>query len=597
VTHWSNSINDGRGGFSLGATDHVNQVANQNLSSNLYNNNTINLFSNNPADSFPDYERYIGENYSCESFDDLAMLQNCNTIVENTGYPVVVAGWHGWNNPPAIMQNAPVFQMIYALEIEKDGEPDKALLASILLPPYWSMDKKKYPIICNSMYDISMSFWIATQCAPIMDSLLDKTDKRSAIMVYFNGGGSKCTYGNHRSFFDNTSKTFDLISQYLNGDIQNVVAYGISRGATSAIRIASNPYHDNYTVKHVFPIAMAGEKKVDGGFFDFQDYKTVTAWLDLGYVTGFRNSFFSGWIHPVWQIDNILTFSRILYGTLDTQSILDSLTIASPLMLQNLARKGSKVHIFNGTNDYCFTSGSWLQYVNNARDLGIDVSVSMAYRSGHLIDYIALGTMSAIKDALFSMLNGTDFTLPNESRFRCHPTTNTGWHSPYAYEEIFPVHEPFYVELPRWALKHENGYPSKSGITFVGEPGAEYRLCIRKIDETKFQNDSAAEIGNEILLTQGIMRPSTTAGYDVFKWTIDTGFTEGTYLYHYYYRLAGSSTWTEVHNENITRRPTIFENNIGKCMVTVLKDIPSGADIFNSLQIDGNATIWGMSEE
>jgi hypothetical protein len=52
-----------------------------------------------------------------------------------------------------------------------------------------------------------------------------------------------------------------------------------------------------------------------------------------------------------------------------------------------------------------------------------------------------------------------------------------------------------------------------------------------------------------------------------------------------------------VNNENITRRPTIFENNIGKCMVTVLKDIPSGADIFNSLQIDGNATIWGMSEE
>ncbi|MEW5760787.1 MAG: hypothetical protein AB1779_08485, partial [Candidatus Thermoplasmatota archaeon] len=361
VTHWDQSLRNGRGGPRIGASDPLGIMdidlknGHIKVQSYIYDRNPKSPYTyatdkyalfEDPTARVPSYERYIGENYAIYKITDLLAIWTSDQVRQKTGYPLMHRNypWAFDRSAPLerqIQTCVPIFQVAHAHLIATT--PDKGSLATFLLPPYWEPNPgdsaKKYPILFNGHYDIHKDgFVIHAYCFINIINDLISQGYGGTMGILWNGGGALGTRTFQRSAYDNADLLFRIAERLLGADPHKIVMVGASRGGVTALGMAANPYHENYTVEYA--IASVPAVKL-GEHIDFisPTYPALLGVLDQD--TGYKYAWRQGWRDP----ESNLTASQLimfnLLGTIDPQTA-DNRSPFSDDQVNALLQKGTK---------------------------------------------------------------------------------------------------------------------------------------------------------------------------------------------------------------------------------------------------------------
>lgn len=560
VTHWDQSLNSGKGSFRLGASDllgivDIDPITNQPIEetyveekepsgdspSYYYNVKDYALFEGDAK--VPSYERYVGENYAINKITDRYAIWVSDTVLKKTGFPVV------HRNYPlqlqSLLHNAPVFQVIHAWLIA--DKPDKPSLATFILPPFWpdSMPQRGYPVLFNGGYDIHGSCFY--RCGNMIMSIIGEvfnSGKGSGIGILWNGGGARASRTVQRSAYDNAAILFDVAKDSFKINPEAIITFGGSRGGSTALRVAANPYYNNYKV--VYALAWHPAVKVGEHGEKFQNTSYPALMRAIDWTTGYFYAWRLDWRDPVTGLSGRELHGYNLVGTTDYAYIDDFLTPASPFHLQALKNKGTRVLLNVGTHDVIMPFTLYFKYVKGLQDYGIPVRFEIFYRWGHTLrenvpDYL--------KYCLEDVLSGNTSSFPSGTfHYRRKDNDN-----PYKWEEFFPAYQPIFLEAPKACAK-----PGSISISIIGGKGIHYNLELWKIDDSLWKNHQVVKEQFIARRFQGIFPDSQF----ITEFLDSTNFDSGYYLYKLFFSEDGTD-WIQIPSNYVPqpgeKGPPVFQ--------------------------------------
>lgn len=516
VTHWNQSLNDGRGGQQVRGTDRLGKIgyvpetdAVQTASSvfstektSPWNYNTVNygLFSSDqtaPNAQVPGLERYVGEDYSIFSIDEKVSSLVSNKILGETGFPVVHLNGGAGSWDKIAQEGIPAFQVIHAQIVAK--HLDKGSLATIILPPGWVANPvKKYPVLFYGYYDIHETFIrYGVGSMKMMGSLHEKK-LGDVITVLWNGGGSFGPVALHPSAYDNASLIFDHAKEALGADTDQVVTVGCSRGGATTMAVAANPYHNNYKVKYALAYSPSaykiGERTT---VFRSMTYPGVLS--VLGNFLGYRFSWQTGWLNPEgWTSDQISLQNYV--GNSDPETADQEFSHGSIRHLEALRTKGTEIVLHVGTHDSYASFYQSPRFVSKATAYGIPVQFNIAYRFGHC----GIKNLTESPEPyLRKVLTGDDTFKPEMVHVR-RVDEGVNWKKPEVFK---PDYQPVLSEMPRLVVR--NG---RFLVVISGGVSTSYTLKIWKIDSEKWvQQQTIEKVGDPVENFSGML-PSDEYG-------------------------------------------------------------------------------------
>lgn len=561
VTHWSQSVNGGKGGPVVGAADRIGLAAscNQNLGMIDYDpvkkiltgdqqkdicfgdtrSNTITRFQTdlyglfsgdpiNPNATVPGYERYIGENYAILKPKDLAAVAISDMVLNATTYPVIHRNYP-WAFDSTqlftkrVMQGVPAWQVVHAYVIAT--APDKGSLATFLIPPNWTLPAPGtgYPAVVNGRYDIHASFFLEADDVvrpvpppPAKPTPVPRSVGLMALISYlaqtygptygktigilWNGGGA---YGGtrsfHRSLYDNATLLFSTAQQKLGVDPMRILAYGQSRGGITALALAGNPYSSDsaYKVKYVIAVSPAGKV---GEWSTFAGCESLPAVCELlSADTGYRFAWKPGWTDPASGMTAQQLLLTNWFNTSVVSTIDTTLDPYAPAQISALQRRGTKVRMLMGTHDTNYPYSVSLDYANQlSAALGSNFRYETYHRLGHNYPFAA--------DNSSYIMNGLGDTLVEmlggpttfaSGRFHYKKAEDPTDANFFAYQIYAPFTPATFVPI------HLEGpktmiYGDTVHLNVTGSPLLYYRVQAWKLDDTAFQNGQFNTVGGEI---------------------------------------------------------------------------------------------------
>jgi hypothetical protein len=348
VTHWDQSINDGRGGQRVGGTDGLNEIGasggvfyrkrnvgtdGQPLDPKWVDHDPNDVFNttdyglllddpDHPNATYPGFERYIGENYDLDRLtSDAAKLISDHARIL-TGYPAMHLNYEENLGSPdfsAVQENVPVFQIIHnvivtpnipgASQAENEG---KEGLVTVVLPPFWNKNQAaRYPVYFAPLYNSTYTLVIAAPGALPIDQFFqifgqsyDFEDPAGggAIMVTYNGGATENAATSQPSAQHQAGELFEnLLPTHFKADPHRIVAHGCSRGGFSSLYLSTpaedangDPIYD-YTFAYIL---------TNSGTLTAPDYGPATLTFGGSYfqgsgMLGYTDGWKQGWTKPV----------------------------------------------------------------------------------------------------------------------------------------------------------------------------------------------------------------------------------------------------------------------------------------------------------
>lgn len=563
VTHWQQSLNNNKGGFSLGARDALglidyNPATDQfNFGWDIYNDTdpvnpyTYNtdkyaLFSDDPIKptaKVPAFERYVGENYAIQKITAYMALHMAVTVVETTGYPLLHKN-HPFALDPAsetnahVQYNIPAFQILHNTVIAY--EPDKASLASFILPPYWQANPTTpYPVLFNGFYDINFNTAVANGLTyiQIINELMTE-GKEPTVGILWNGGGSRGPITFQTSAYINADYLFEYASILFGIDKKRMVFHGVSRGGMTALNIAANPYTSNYSATHVVayvPATRLGEH-VDKWFgSNYPGVYSVSAWS-----TGYKYAYQSSWLEP----GSVRTHAQVLtdnfFGVSDPD-IADYLSPVSDLFVDALKQKNVHVNLLVGTHDGFMPFPHHLAYKRKLDTKGVSSEMHVGVRFGH---NFTLDTKSILKQALRESMAGTRPPAGGIKFYQRQAETGAGYNIPV---EITDGSIPFFSELPKVA------YPGQtSRLAVAGDKDATYLLAYYKIDDTDWASGKLTLTSAATVMAYGVFSDLPAFQAQAIDYTFPTGITAGYYVYATLRLPPGATNWELIDPVKVT---------------------------------------------
>lgn len=595
VTHWSQSLNGGKGGPQTGATDAINTI-----DWDLQNNKVIHTVNHmnydpqnpyfydvgkyalfgDPSVSTPSHDRYVAEDFALSGISDLYAVIMSAKILMTTGFPVL------YQNYPAVTlhENVPFFQVINGIKIIPTGYPTSPSLITVVLPPFWnSHPVKGYPVIFTGFYDLNDNVFLNENICSVSKILGEAytSGRGQAIAVFWNGGGANASYTFQRSAYEGFKTIFDMTAQYLKADINNIITVGSSRGGITALNAAGNPYGANYTVKyacaHVAPYKAGDENYL------MSPLTCPSLASAQSYITGYKYAWQPGWKDPQYGAGAQDLSSYIMLG-LNSPSVeeANNLTAISDSFMQTMKTKGTKLFLYSGTHDSFKMFYPHIDLVRKARELGIPVEQLIAYRAGHN-DTVSM--FNKPREMLFAILEGREYNASGTVHQR--KVSGNDW----AFENFNPDHFPFFFEGPRIVMPN-----AVVNMSVVGEPGSDYKLTLTKILDTDWNNNKIVTTsGPELVLMQGVLSQDPEFSYTNMIITVPNtnAIQTGFYVYDLSYKLPGSSTWTKVSRNNVSL-PIAAPSSILQVINDDISGI-SGDELNNALSAQRKLS-WGLSE-
>lgn len=531
VTHWLATANGGRGGQDLGARDGLliwdyrydaatsshglatypavgpnGPILNTDpawgnppggVSSHPYKfaSDRIALFSDGSAvhenEATPAYERYIGETYSWSSYTPLAAIWLSDRARELTGFPIAhrshPTAFAGFGGPPdprpgqRVANDLPVFQVVHGYLVNPEPSVPapgyQRSLATFILPPGWTSlaPADTHPVLFHGFYDINDDTFQGEglHFVQTLAKLHKQVPSRNVVGLLWNGGGAVACHTMHRSAFDNAARLFDDAAILLRANKRLMVFIGSSRGATTALEIASNPYRSTAPAKYDYRAVL-----VDVRAPQVRMGTTATNFITASYpaflvavdnYTGYLGSWQASWREPPALAEGFASvLLRNLFGTSNAAFVDQALSIDSPPFRLGLRQAGTGVVLRIGTNDSNGPSALLAQYCNHLRaelPSGIPVLCQIFYRFGHKVP-------DAQPDRA-TLLNMAIDGIPLTDKDEFFATDPEDYRIP---RRIAPSHVPLAVELPATV-----GFGQAHTWAFLGEPGAHVRVRVRQV--------------------------------------------------------------------------------------------------------------------
>jgi hypothetical protein len=589
VTHWNQSLNSGHGGQEYGATDALglkdidsrdrvvstSEILDKDSTNPFYfASDQYALFSSDPtkpAAKVPGFERYVGEHYSIYRITNALAVSISDKIQNETGFPVIHRSGRPGCLTGEIPEGIPAFQVIHACPVM--ARSDQGSLATFVLPPFWSKKKlSAYPLLFYGYYDIHETFVMSGRVALSAIGSLYKQGVGSAIAVLWNGGGAYGAFSQHRSAYQNLSLLMKLAQTGFAADLASVVTIGCSRGASTALAVASNPYDSSYRVKY----AIAYSPKVAYGQHDAHfSLPTYPGYMYsrpsiIGYKFGWRQD----WREPLSNLtgSELAIFNG--FGTSDPIAA-DALSPASDQHLNALKARGTQVIVAVGSHDPWVPFSQPLKYVEELSARNIPYQYRISYRFGHCGNAPVLqDSIDALKD-VFRPAQGFKVGV-----FHYRRMSEASWSTPVEFQ---PKVQPVFVEVPRYVT-----WNGPFLFSVVGPPGAKYALEIGPADAAAKNSKRSAPV----LRFQGTLPVTTNfpIAVDVRRSQWPAQSKLGVYRYHFYYSVDSGTTWQEA-----SLTPVTSGGDDSRFSVIDAEPMVDGLTQFMSLA--SNWRGWGLSSE
>jgi hypothetical protein len=602
VTHWKQSLNAGRGGFEYGATDGIGKIdyiaetGSFFGSTDLFDENPENpyvfksdkyaLFSNDPLEPnarVPGPERYVGENYSVYAVTDIAAVALAAQFLEQTGYPLIHRNfpWANWKQGPLDKQtlnDLPAFQLAHNLVLA--AYEDKPSLFTLLLPPRWSdVGSQTYPVLFNGFYDINENTFLANGLSfgKVIGQSLAK-GQPGAIGVFWNGNGAFASQTLTFSSYFNSAYFFYVASLMFKADPQNVITFGISRGGSTALLTAANPFFNNYIVKYAISYCSPGYIG-----------QIATEWLstnfpglygNLGWATGYKYSYRSDFTDPVTGLKGPQMF---LFNTTGFSEpyIADILSPPSDWMLTSLKAKGTQVHLGTGTSDIFIPTAQGIDIANQLKKHQIPFSWSIGHRGGHTYFDDELAPVIKALDALSGV------SVPSFSGVKHYRRASESINDVNNMIEFSPSQ---YLEasLPKKAWP---GQRVRLGIS--GQGSQIFAVAIQKIQDSAWLNSQQIIVEGAIKYIVVDQLSGSDIQYKSFDWTLDPTLLSGMYVYFLVHSRDNGASWSLIDFSKVPQplepRFSVFEVLASELTIPNIEISRS----FNTFFTDRG---WGLSE-
>jgi acetyl esterase/lipase len=305
----------------------------------------------------------------------------------------------------------------------------------------------------------------------------------------WNGGGADGSRTVNPRAFDQFAEVVEQVVDRYSGNRDWIVMFGISRGAATALGMASNPYEKDYRV--VLSVAEAPPTRY--GTHASLVGPTYPGLLKAaGWHTGLADSWRSNWIYPscgrpeLAGKDGVPAALQIATGSSDPLYVDQSLSLVSETFLAGLAQAGTQVQlVVTGNDDICPTHLQ-SQYARALMEQGIPVDLRLAVRMGHarlvipgqavaLSDQTVAEAAERLSDPSLD-LDGPvpKFITPRVALYRVDRSTET-------MVEFVPSDglAPFTIDFP-WVVAWGQRIP----VAATGEPGTAWRLSLDPTTES-----------------------------------------------------------------------------------------------------------------
>lgn len=352
------------------------------------------------SEAVPGEERFVGENYEPMGFTQLACVWLSDRTRQRTGFPVMHR-----NNPFAfdtgspseerIMEEAPFFQVAHAWEVQYEDSNvpgHERSLATFLLPPGWVSNpgEDRYPVLFNGAYGVNAATFgtAGRRALAVMGDLIREDSDHKAIGILWNGGGDGACQTVHQSAYGNMEQLMEDAVAELAIERTRVLATGGSRGGSTALAFAGNPYSDYYKVRFVIANSAQTDMADTLNHID-STYDLVQEVSET--VTGYLGSWLPGWTGPGPDNFTAKQLSMLnLFGTTDE----DAVKRESPVglgnggpdddkQLEKLQERGTSVVFRLGTHDHSRPFGQAPRYVERLAEYSIPFLAEYSYRFGH----------------------------------------------------------------------------------------------------------------------------------------------------------------------------------------------------------------------
>jgi hypothetical protein len=412
----------------------------------------------------PNTDQYLGDTYAVYQYNDLDVKTWADQLCQRNGIaiefkkPISYSNWSMARQAAASRPGS--LQIIPALIIRKS-------LVNIILPPDWnsSAPKGTYPILFNGFYDAHDGLRIEGQNSIAALSNLWKAQQRGAIAIHWNGGGALSSRTTTEESLHQFNEVIQAVADFFGGDPQRIIAFGVSRGGVTSLRVSSNPLRLPYRVLATFsavPPNQLGEVA----------YLTSTTIPQLFYAAewsiGFKDIWKSLWKYP--SAGNDLTglnvfeaHLKVLTGNGNRETVNAQHSLSSSRFLMGLQESQTEVYLQIGSHDFIVPWIDQWRYALKLETMNIPLDLRINYGAGHFRDDIELEAQ--LSESLKKVSQGQNQNLISRGRkrfFRLNSQTKSLESTPQRL---------FTIEFPRRIYK---GLPAL--LIAVGSPGTIYRI-------------------------------------------------------------------------------------------------------------------------
>jgi hypothetical protein len=585
VTHWRADINwdedHYRGGFEIGASDDLPTVLGNDSSSPYVLSTEYALFSDDPHRNPPvaDYDIGVAENFATTSIDSFWAVNDSNTVLKKTGYPVIHRNypWALNSSSPSekqVNEEIPAFQVLHAHMIAVS--PDKSSIATFLLPPNWTRAPfDPYPILFNTFYDLHGGSYRGhgTYYMNIAGGLQNE-DKGQVMGVLWSGD-----HPYNPSFYENAEILFGVASS-LGGDPHKIVVTGGSRGGTLGLRLASNP-SDNYKV--ALAVVYGVVNKIGEHACNYSSVTYFGALGSISMTAGYKYSWKSGWKNPVSNLSLCKSALKFFINSTDQEQG-DQAGLWGTESVQNLRDKGTKVILVQGTHDHFIPMNLHVKYLDKLVDAGIPLEARIYYRFGHA--NMAQDRTFLLENGLTELLGNREISI-SEGTFHYRRESEENYQVPVLFD---PVNQPIVFEAPKY-VSWDQTFP----LVFIGDSNTTVELSVYKINDFLWEENQTVlkEFQEDFFNFNFTFNDSLNPIETMEKFVVlpdDGSVLSGYYLYEVFFTRQGGNR-TKLPEESVpypsAPKHPVFE------ILEEEYDIP-GSSLSN---LGEETRIWGMSSE
>jgi hypothetical protein len=424
---------------------------------------------------FPSVNEYLANRFEPVTFSNDSVRQVFINACEQTQVPyrlrqVPIEIQSSADLKKILITKANYGQVIHAVVFRNN-------LFTLVLPPGFnpSSQKPKYPLLINGFYGLNQNL-IKLEGPGILNVLgsLYKKDGHGAIAILWNGQGALSSRTMNDLAYQDLNDFLNIAIPELNIHTKAVVAMGGSRGAFTALNIASHPLVTAVKVRFVWaanpPVNILRISQLIGGT---QPNLLAISDQDTGYAGSWDNAFVAPSNRPgVGGLSGANLHLLNLTGTFDPVFLEQHFSLLAPSKIQKLRDNKTQIVMEMGTHDNTLPFvDKWIGY-QTLLNSGVAVEAQLNYLSGHTPDRARrfkriLSVMTQLNREILQGAAKTALVTPGK-RIAFQFVQNG---SDQVRARQLDAYAPLTFEFPRYLNEHVSAH-----FMATGRPGARYRV-------------------------------------------------------------------------------------------------------------------------